>query len=503
MLTLPVLLVASVIGGSAAPDLDNGVLDFTAKWCGPCQEMSPIVSRLERAGLPIYKVDFDQNQKLAKKYGVTRIPTFILVVNGKVVKQLTGPQSESTLRQMCQQVPAADTRDGSARDAEMAAVPRKTVPRPNEVAKAGAVTAPRGQSPDKPKLVGPLVTNQPFPATVRIRVKDASGDDVGTGTVIYNGDEQALILTCGHLFKHWDDKTSRLMVEVFEKGSGRVVAAKKIAADLDGDVALISIPTDKPLPFCPLAARGTKPPKSTPLVSVGCNGGQPPTLEQHKVLALNRYKGPDNLECTGIPVRGRSGGGLFNQAGEVVGVCMAEDPNYKDGMYAGLEPVYRLLARAQLGHLFEGASVGVESGAIADLGSSTDGAEEESLDGAPAGRRDEDDSPQAIDENEDEDDPAAAPAPKRLGPKGGSRGKGVVTANVERGEGESAPGNATTHTMLRKALAQARKGDIVCLIPEEDGEAEVGTVLVIHEPGEDLRRTLAGGPDGGAIRSAS
>ena len=51
----------------AANGPDNVLLDFTAKWCGPCREMSPIVSRLERENLPVLKVDIDEQPNLAQK----------------------------------------------------------------------------------------------------------------------------------------------------------------------------------------------------------------------------------------------------------------------------------------------------------------------------------------------------------------------------------------------------------------------------------------------------
>src|SRR5207342_389065 len=52
----------------ASTETDNVLLDFTATWCGPCQQMSSIVSRLERQGYPIRKVDVDQEPDLAAKY---------------------------------------------------------------------------------------------------------------------------------------------------------------------------------------------------------------------------------------------------------------------------------------------------------------------------------------------------------------------------------------------------------------------------------------------------
>src|SRR6516164_2457716 len=93
------LLVVSVLGMGG--DLDGVVLDFTATWCGPCQQMSPIVSRLEREGYPIRKVDIDSNPELARRFNVTRIPALVLVVDGVEQKRLQGVVSENELKALC------------------------------------------------------------------------------------------------------------------------------------------------------------------------------------------------------------------------------------------------------------------------------------------------------------------------------------------------------------------------------------------------------------------
>ena len=66
------------------------LLDFTATWCGPCQQMAPIVSKLERQGFPVRKVDIDQHKALAQQYNVSSIPCFVLVVNDREVTRIVG-----------------------------------------------------------------------------------------------------------------------------------------------------------------------------------------------------------------------------------------------------------------------------------------------------------------------------------------------------------------------------------------------------------------------------
>ena len=56
---------------------------FHAEWCHPCRESMPTVERLEAAGLKVTKYNIDEHPALAQQYGITAVPTFILLRNGK------------------------------------------------------------------------------------------------------------------------------------------------------------------------------------------------------------------------------------------------------------------------------------------------------------------------------------------------------------------------------------------------------------------------------------
>ena len=94
-----------LIPGLSVAQTDNILLDFTASWCGPCQQMSSIVSRLERQGLPIRKVDVDKEPQLAAMYGVKSIPCFVLVADGKELDRVNGLTTEQQLRSMMNRLP--------------------------------------------------------------------------------------------------------------------------------------------------------------------------------------------------------------------------------------------------------------------------------------------------------------------------------------------------------------------------------------------------------------
>lgn len=68
------------------------LVDFWASWCGPCQMMGPIVDQVadEHSEIKVCKVNVDDEQELAAKFGIASIPTLMVFKNGKNVNQLVG-----------------------------------------------------------------------------------------------------------------------------------------------------------------------------------------------------------------------------------------------------------------------------------------------------------------------------------------------------------------------------------------------------------------------------
>ena len=76
------------------------LVDFWAEWCGPCKTIAPILEELasEQAGkLKIAKVDVDDNQGLARQYGVQSIPTMIVFKDGAEVHRMVGACGKAQL----------------------------------------------------------------------------------------------------------------------------------------------------------------------------------------------------------------------------------------------------------------------------------------------------------------------------------------------------------------------------------------------------------------------
>lgn len=387
--TLTLTLLAAIACQQAAGE--TVLLAFTTRNCGPCNLMRPVVRQLATEGYAVREVDASSQPQSADQYRVTGFPTFIVLVDRREYARLEGSTDHRTLVEMIHRATAIAAQQPQSKVAEGAvafvAAGTETVnpfaevqqPQPGRVTQlggqqpgpaAGSVAAPSPFAPIPTSSLGsppvqhvaaqegtasPVVASgsgRLVDATVRLSIADAQGKSTGTGTIIDARQGKALVLTCGHLFR--ESKGQGVVdVTLFRNGQAGAepvgsAQAQVIDYDLDRDLALVCFETPGAVAVTPVAPRGATLLVNAPVTSVGCGHGANPTPWETRITAVNRYQGHANVEAARAPEEGRSGGGLFNANGQLIGVCYAADPQGNEGLYASLDSIYQKLDALQL-----------------------------------------------------------------------------------------------------------------------------------------------------------
>ena len=78
------------------------LLDFWASWCGPCRMVSPIVDEIasERSDIKVGKVNVDQEAELAAQFGISSIPTLVVIKDGKIANHAVGARPKNDILSM-------------------------------------------------------------------------------------------------------------------------------------------------------------------------------------------------------------------------------------------------------------------------------------------------------------------------------------------------------------------------------------------------------------------
>ncbi len=340
------------------------LLDFYSDTCPPCRQMMPVVAQLESAGYPVQKVNVSHQPQAAQQYGVTGVPCFILVSDGRIVDRVVGATSQQRLLQMfatagyrlgadepeLQRVqPMLQTSPATGGQAWLPDEP--SFPNHNNSnANASPTPSNRGASVAADSLTP---AERAMAASVRLKISQQGSHSYGSGTIIDIHDQEALVLTCAHIFKDGGQQ-GEIAVDLFDSHGEHAgtVAGRVISFDHDRDVGLVAIHTDRSLTKMPIAGPGYRVESGARVFSIGCDRGAPPSVRESRVTHINKYLGPANIEVAGAPIDGRSGGGLFTADGKIIGVCNAADLTGDEGLYAALETIHTELTVANLSFIY-------------------------------------------------------------------------------------------------------------------------------------------------------
>lgn len=387
---VPIQITALLLAATGAGE--TVLYDFQASWCGPCKMMSPVVHQLSAEGYPVREIDVDRDTALAQKYGVTNIPCFVLVVDGKERGRIIGATNYQRLSELlstsgvlpspAHKIHARGQSPERSRKLLPLAGPIFSRPSPKpspkqtlspdlnvpQVALGQSVdpvpvfpgsshtpSATRARSAEPPVSRNGIEGHSPLQllgarllrASVRLKVYDPQGHSLGSGTIIdswmdINGTSEALILTCGHIFRD-SAGNGKIEVDLFDRGAATTVEGYLIRYDLQNDIGLVSIRSNRQLPAMVLSDEGEEVKVGDMVLSVGCDHGNDPTVQYSTVKAINSFVGPPNLQVEGQPAVGRSGGGLFNRRGELIGICNFADPTDRAGLYGAVELAHSML----------------------------------------------------------------------------------------------------------------------------------------------------------------
>lgn len=353
--------------------------------------MKPTLAELERAGIPVRHVDVSSESALARRYGIRKTPTFVVVSGGKELTRLVGIQSAAQLQKALgtnpsgpivptgaksrgiDDIPAPMTRlapmgrgrtnldQSSLSQSSLDFESRSPAPssRGNvnpQTLTAAALEHSATRSEAMPSLSLASAVQRAEAATVRLRVHDGHGYGAGTGTIIDVHGDEALVLTCGHLFRE-NEGQGKIEVDLFVGGETRTVEGKVLDYDADDrDIALVTIRPGFSVQPVPVILGGQKPRTGEAVFSFGCDRGDDPTRRDTRITGVDKYNqhlGISNIEIGGAPIDGRSGGGLFDEEGRLIGVCNAADYKNDVGIYAGPGNVHWQLDRVNLSSLYQ------------------------------------------------------------------------------------------------------------------------------------------------------
>ena len=369
-----VFATALVLGGftpsaNSAFGNDTHLYFITSEGCAPCRQVEPAIEALQREGYPVTTVHYGQHEAWARELGVDRTPTVVMITESKMVGRHAGIIDAVTLKKWFayQGVEAGKTfADSSGKkkgpggtkvvlddpaDSVASRIGKAGFPPDTSAAPGAFSSSTMLKGTRKPKNASEQIA---LNATVRLKVNDPKGTSYATGTVIHSYQGESLVVTCGHVFRDARGKGEITAEYGFAKGQTQTAPGELVFYDADArDIGLVVIRTSDDIEPVRLAAQGSNISKGRGIFSIGCDNGDDPTIRRSKIKNKAAYDGSIKYDIFGRPVNGRSGGGLFTEKGELIGVCNAAAVEVDEGIYSALDTIYWQIAKVNLNHLFD------------------------------------------------------------------------------------------------------------------------------------------------------
>ncbi|MDR2171609.1 MAG: trypsin-like peptidase domain-containing protein [Planctomycetaceae bacterium] len=416
---------------SALPEPATKLFFITAANSSSCELAIPLMKEFAQKGYNIQTISVAQNPTVLKQFNITRLPAFILIQDDKIIDRIDGGSAPVVLKPMIQGM-FDRVDQAARKNVTKISTPPANVAASNHYAKinenlnsttnsnlnstaitnSNATSTPTAPSisPSTPLTFNsnnannvnhtdsfdsvaasasaaiainnniddakPNFTNSDvellkrkfITSSVKLRVDSADGHSWGSGTIIDTRGADALILTCGHIFREAGvaDNNGKISVEVhlYGENSSVKVYGRCIYYDLEIDLALVVIVPPCPVHAIPVAPSNFAINAGQNVISVGCDGGADPTIRKHAIMSINKISTPSSnklpfhyIQVSGAPVGGRSGGGLFSANGYLIGVCNTADPIQNDGHFVPAEIIRRVLDQQNLSVVYKNPSL--------------------------------------------------------------------------------------------------------------------------------------------------
>ncbi|MDR3199264.1 MAG: trypsin-like peptidase domain-containing protein [Planctomycetaceae bacterium] len=378
MFGIQVILSTLILAAVPAPQ-DATLLFVTTPGCESCRQVVPLIQEIAEMGYSVETVDASQYPDLVRdQLKVSQFPTFLMLSHDRIIDRVTGGGNPISLKPRILYMfeRAAESRrknneiiqasfvtpsPASVNTINKTAIDKidnAEMPEINENPVNYPINNPVNNPSKNSETISPWITS-----SVKLRVDADNTHSWGTGTIIDTRKGEALILTCGHIFRDSQGK-GKIEVHLFGQNSSVRVFGRCLCYDLEIDLALVVI-----VPPCPVRAVPIAPPQyrispKQRVLSVGCDGGANPTVREHYVMSTDRVGTPREnilpfhyIQVFGAPVSGRSGGGLFTEDGYLIGVCNTADPVQNDGHFVPPQMIRHVLQSMQLSEIYENPSL--------------------------------------------------------------------------------------------------------------------------------------------------